>query len=51
MWIISGASCLFDAATEEIENPHVAIFYSSRGGETIPPKFHLIPPKFYFSST
>ena len=41
MWIISGASGFSEAATEEIENLHVAIFYSSRGGETIPPKFHF----------
>ena len=29
----------------------VGIFYSPRRGETFPPKFHLIPRKFYFSPT
>ena len=29
----------------------VGIFYSPRRRETFPPKFHLIPRKFYFSPT
>ena len=33
-------------ATWKISNVHVAIFYFPRGGETFPPKFHLILPKF-----
>ena len=38
-------------ATEEKQNIQVAIFYSPRGDETIPPKFYLIPPKFHLTST
>ncbi|AEE12441.1 hypothetical protein Poras_0487 [Porphyromonas asaccharolytica DSM 20707] len=44
-------TCVIIISTWEIENLHVDIFYSPRGDETIPPKFHLIPPKFYFSPT
>ena len=38
-------------ATWKILNLHVAIFYSLRRRESFPPKFHLIPPKNFFSST
>ena len=38
-------------STWKISNLHVAIFYSPRRRKTIPPKFHLIPPKFYFAPT
>ena len=38
-------------ATWKISNLHVGKRYSPRGGETFPPKFHLIPPKFHFSPT
>ena len=38
-------------STWGLANFHVAIFYSSRGDESFPPKFHLIPPKFCLSPT
>ena len=38
-------------ATWKFSNLHVAIFYSLRRRESFPPKFHLIPPKNFFSST
>ena len=41
----------YSIATWGFEISHVAIFYSPRGRETFPPKFHSIPPKFYFAPT
>ena len=38
-------------STWKISILHGAIFYFPRGRESFPPKFHLIPPKFYFFST
>ena len=49
LWLTPSRSLTI--ATWETTNLHVAIFYSPRGRETFPPKFHLIPPKFYFSPT
>ena len=50
--LLSERSYTFCAtATWKNPNLHVAIFHSPRGDVLIPPKFHLIPPKFYFSST
>ena len=45
-------SCHFaETSTWKIENAHVANKKSPRGRETFPPKFRLIPPKFYFTPT
>ena len=38
-------------STWKIRICHVGLFYFPRGGESFPPKFHLIPPKFYFVPT
>ncbi len=38
-------------STWKISILHGAIQDSPRGDESFPPKFHLIPPKFYFFST
>ena len=38
-------------STWRFSNTHVDILYSPRGRESFPPKFHLIPPKFYFFPT
>ena len=44
-------SLLSRISTWEISNLHVDIFYFPRGRDSLPPKFHLIPPKSFFFPT